>query len=49
MLKIRFEYMPSGDIKTNMALRIIEKYLPKLETVFGKYPLNHLYFVAVPF
>ena len=32
-----------------MALRIIENYLPKLEAVFGKYPLNHLYFVAVPF
>ena len=43
-------YAPSGEIsKTNMALRIIENYLPKLEAVFGKYPLNHLYFVAVPF
>lgn len=43
-------YAPSGEIsKTNVALRIIEKYLPKLEAVFGKYPLNHIYFVAIPF
>ncbi|EMG50103.1 hypothetical protein SBY92_003724 [Candida maltosa Xu316] len=43
-------YAPNGDLsQTNVALSIIDEYLPKLETVFGEYPLKHLYLVAVPF
>ena len=43
-------YAPNGDLyKTNLALSIIEEYLPKIEKIFGNYPLNHLYFIGVPF
>lgn len=43
-------YAPNGDLsKTNLALSIIEEYLPKIEKIFGPYPLNHVYFMGVPF